>query len=136
MRTSPECSRPSAARNARTVKSKSKSVSARVTAMGALARYAAMASCSASPTWASTSSHASARPATAPAAAAASMPFSPPVCGTTTLLAFFTMLPLTSSSMRSGSPPARSRARAAARAMAMGSVQPIAGMSSSSRVAM
>ena len=67
-------------------------------------------------------------------AAAASIPFSPPVLGTVTLLTFLMMLPLTSSSTPSGWTPSSSRALAAARAMAMGSVQPMAGRSSSWRI--
>ena len=62
----------------------------------------------------STSSWASASPATMPAAAAAGMPRSPPVWGTTTLLTFLMMLPLTSTSTRSGSAPRTLRALAAA----------------------
>ena len=62
------------------------------------------------------------------------MPLSPPVLGTVTALTFFTMLPLTSARQASGSAPRACRALAAARAMAMGSVQPMAGISSSSRI--
>ena len=70
-----------------------------------------------------------------PAAAAASIPFRPPVWGTTTLFAFLMMLPLAFTSTRAGSASSSSRARAAASAMAMGSVHPIAATSSSSRMA-
>ena len=77
----------------------------------------------------------SARPATMPAAAAASIPLSPPVWGTTTLFAFLMILPLAATSTRTGRVPSSSRARAAANAMAIGSVHPIAATSSSSRMA-
>ena len=52
--------------------------------------------------------------AAAPAAAAAWIPRSPPVCGTTTLLTFLMMLPLTSATIRSGLAPSASVAFAAA----------------------
>ena len=61
-----------------------------------------------------TSSSASASPPTIPAAAAAGIPCSPPVWGTTTLLTFLMMLPLTSISRRSGTAPRTARALAAA----------------------
>ena len=63
------------------------------------------------------------------------MPCAPPVLGTTTLLTFLMMFALAATSMRSGSAPSASRAFAAASATAMGSVQPIAQTSSSSRMA-
>ena len=46
--------------------------------------------------------------------AAAGMPLSPPLCGTTTLLTFLMILPLTSMIMRSGLVPRTSAALAAA----------------------
>ena len=61
-----------------------------------------------------TCSSASGLPATMPAAIAGRMPLSPPVFGTTTLLTFLRMLPLTSASMRSGSAQSTSRSFAAA----------------------
>ena len=63
---------------------------------------------------ASTCSSAEASPAATPAAAAAGRPLSPPVFGTTTLLTFLMMLPLASTSTRSGMTPRVSRAFAAA----------------------
>ena len=65
-------------------------------------------------TWAMTSSSRSACPTAAPAAAAAWIPRSPPVLGTTTLLTFFRIFPLTLTSIRTGILPSRSRAIAAA----------------------
>ena len=93
-----------------------------------------MAWMSSAVTWDSTSSSRSARPAARPAAAAASMPFSPPVLGTVTAFTFLMILPLTSTRQRSGTVPNAIRALAAAKAMAMGSVQPMAGISSSSKI--
>jgi len=55
-----------------------------------------------------------ASPATTPAATAASMPLSPLVLGTTTLLTFLMRFPLAWTSMRSGMVPRVSRARAEA----------------------
>ena len=69
-----------------------------------------------------------------PAAAAASMPLRLLVLGTTTLLTFLMMLPLASTRTDSGSTPRSSRALAAPYAMAIGSVQPIAGTSSSCKI--
>ena len=66
-----------------------------------------------------------------PAAAAEATPLSPPVQGTITLFTFFNMLPETVISTFSGIRPSVLFARAAAYATAMGSVQPIAGRSSS-----
>ena len=75
-------------------------------------------------------------PATIPAATDEAMPFIPPVFGTTTLLTFFIMLPLTSTLTLSGMAESCSLASAAAYAKAIGSVQPIAGINSSLRIAM
>ena len=69
-----------------------------------------------------------------PAATAASMPDRPFVFGTITLLTFLMRLPLASTRTSSGRQPKTSRARAAPYAMAIGSVQPIAGISSSRRI--
>lgn len=66
-----------------------------------------------------------------PAAAAAGMPRSPPVFGTKTHFTFLMMLPLAVTVTRAGSAPSVRRATAAAYAIAIGSVQPIAGRSSS-----
>ena len=79
----------------------------------------------------STSSSFDASPATIPAATATATPRSPPVLGTTTLFTFFKILPLTATSARAGIAPSVSRASAAAYATATGSVQPMAGISSS-----
>ena len=80
-----------------------------------------------------TSSICSDLPATKPATSAASMPLIPPEWGTTTLFAFFIMLPLTLILADSGKAPRTSLAFAAAYAIAIGSVHPIAGTSSSPR---
>ena len=61
----------------------------------------------------STSSTASSLPTSMPAATATSMPFRFPVPGTTTLLTFLTMLPLTFAVTRSGIPPSVLRHSAA-----------------------
>ena len=66
--------------------------------------------------------------------AAASMPCMPPELGTVTLLTFLMMLPEQATRRRSGSAPSVSRARAAAYATAMGSVQPSAHTSSRLRM--
>ena len=87
-----------------------------------------------SSTWAITSSRLSAQPATEPAAIAARSPLRPPVFGTTALFAFLMILWLTVSSNCCGSAPNVSRASAPAYAIAIGSVHPIAGTSSSARI--
>ena len=69
-----------------------------------------------------------------PAAMAAAIPFRPPVFGTVTLLAFLMILLLTSKIQRSGLHPNRSRHLAAAYAIEIGSVHPIAGRSSAKRI--
>ena len=66
-----------------------------------------------------------------PAAHAASIPFLPSVFGTVTDLAFLMMLPLTRTRALSTDSPSMRRASAAAYAIAIGSVQPIAGRSCS-----
>ena len=73
---------------------------------------------------------ASASPASAPMAAAASMPRSPPVFGTMTLLTFLMILPLAATSISDGSIPKAFLATAAQYAIAIGSVHPIAHTSS------
>ncbi len=78
-----------------------------------------------------TSSSFDTSPLTMPAIALAAIPLSPPVLGTVTHIAFLTMLPLHSTSTLSGIQPRTSLALAAAKAIAIGSVQPIAGTSSS-----
>ena len=70
-----------------------------------------------------------------PAAAAAAMPRWPFVFGTMTLLTFLMMFALASTSTVSGSAPSVLRASAAQYATAIGSVQPMAGCSSSFRIA-
>lgn len=69
-----------------------------------------------------------------PAATAVFTPCWPPVFGTVTLWTFLIMFPLTEMDMRSGSLPSTCAAFADAKAMAIGSVQPVATMSSSSRI--
>ena len=54
-----------------------------------------------------------ASPAVIPAATAAAMPLRPPVLGTTTLLTFFIMLPLSTASTRCGSSGSSLRTNAA-----------------------
>ena len=75
-----------------------------------------------------------AEPAAAPAATAASIPFSPPVPGTVTLLAFFMIFPLKTAFALMTSPSSNCLADAAARAIAIGSVHPNAGISSSFKI--
>ncbi len=82
----------------------------------------------------STSSPRLGSPATAPRTALVPMPFMLPVVGTMTPLAFLTMLPLQAAVIFSGIAPKASLALAEARAMAIGSVQPRAGTSSSRRM--
>ena len=98
------------------------------------ARYSSTASISCSVTWAMHSSWAWAWAATVPTAAATSRPRLPPVLGTTTLLTFLMMLPLTWSFTCWGSFPRVWRATAQAWATAMGSVHPMAGFNSSRRI--
>ncbi len=107
-----------------------------VTVQGVFSRYFAISGICSGVTSAMTSSFFSALPAIIPAATEAASPFSPPVCGTTTLFTFFTIFPLTESVILSGSAPRVSRAVAAARATAIGSVQPIAGNNSSFSISM
>ena len=81
-----------------------------------------------------TSKTSSACPPVMPAAAAASIPFKPSVFGTITLFTFFIILSLTPISTLSGRFPRIFFALAAAYAIAIGSVHPIAGTSSSFRI--
>ena len=73
-------------------------------------------------------------PPRAPMQAAAAMPRRPPVFGTTTLLTFLMMLPLASTTILSGSFPRAALAEAAQYARAIGSVHPIALISSRRRI--
>ena len=77
-------------------------------------RYARMSAICSSVTSLRTSSSFSSRPAMMPAAAAAAMPCIEPVCGTTTLLTFLMIFPLTSIRTRYGRLPSTARACAAA----------------------
>jgi len=63
------------------------------------------------------------------------MPLRPSVFGTTTLFTFLMMFPLRAAVICSGSRPSRLRSFAAQSAIAIGSVQPMAGISSSRRMA-
>ena len=78
----------------------------------------------------STASSFSASPPVMPSSAATLMPRSPPEFGTVTPFTFFTMLPLQATFTFCGIAPSTLRARAPAYAMAMGSVQPSATISS------
>ena len=104
------------------------------TRMGTVSRKSRMAWCWSSVTRLRTSRRASASPTDAPAATEDSMPRSPPVLGTTTLFTFFIRLPLTATRRKAGVRPKVWRTLAAAQASATGSVQPMAGWSSSSRI--
>ena len=89
-------------------------VSAQQTSTGVLRRYSRISSVRSSDTSAITCNPRPAAPAAIPAAMADSMPFSPPVFGTTALFTFFRMFPLTSARTRSGRQPRSSRSSAAA----------------------
>ncbi len=75
-----------------------------------------------------------ASPATIPAATAASIPFKPFVLGTTTLLTFLIIFPLTSTKHRLGLTCNISRALLAQYDNAIGSVHPVAGTNSSFKI--
>ena len=81
-----------------------------------------------------TSSFFPASPPTTPSTAATSMPFNPPEFGTVTPFTFLIMLPLQSTFMDSGIQPSTSLTLAAAYAIAIGSVQPSAGINSLERI--
>ena len=81
------------------------------------------------------SSPRAASPPTAPMMALMAMPRIPSVAGTTTPLMFLMMFPLHWATIRSGIRPRSSRALAEAKATAMGSVQPRAGISSCCKMA-
>jgi len=70
-----------------------------------------------------------------PSTAATSMPFKPPELGTVTPLTFLMILPLQSTWIDSGIQPKTSLAFAAAKAIAIGSVQPSAGTNSLFKIA-
>ena len=106
------------------------------TEMGVFSRNSFMTAIPSFSTLAITSSSLSGSPATIPAAAAAGMPFKWSVLGTITDFTFLMMLPLAPITTLSGSSPSTFLATAAAYARAMGSVQPMAGLNSSSRILM
>ena len=83
-----------------------------------------------------TSSSFEASPPTAPRIALVSIPFMFPVDGTVTPLTFFIMFPLQCAVIESGISPSTSLAFAAAYAIAIGSVHPSAGTSSSLSISM
>ena len=105
-----------------------------MTLIAVRSRYASIRAICSKVARAITSSFFDGSPATIPIAAATAMPRPPLEFGTVTLFTFFITFPLTSISTFSGTAPKVSRAFAAQKAMAIGSVQPIAGISSVLRI--